>query len=906
MYGLQDTALPESGGTVDPAGGTALPKDLTARGRYSIVRPAPLFRKWKFFPACAVAVLAVCVFFARKEPKFHEVIRVAVIDVPPFQFVENGRYGGFAVDVMNQAAARLGMRLEWVPTTGDVNSLMQSGGADMCTLIGVTKKRREMFFVTQPWLERPYGLLSRSSAPVRTPSEMKGRPVAILGFPSLAEEASRYLADSLRQPYANDRQIVEAVCEGRVDAGFAEIRRVMHALLEPPRVCSETRMDLVPVSGAAAVGTIVANRAFAPEALALRKELEHLLLSGEILAALNALDASSAAELRATFSFEQSTAQRRYLLYALIALFAFSVLAVTTALAARRLWKSSEAARKYELWRSDILSRLAAGEACPAIVSEVEIELKQRLSGCGIEIVTGGRISQCHAEGLRIPIQAGHSLLGEIRIAGRRLSRRGLRELSEFARLCAVILDHGLLHEQLRLEATTDRLTGLSNRHAFAREFISQIDAAAGACCALAVLCIDLDRFKYINDCFGHAAGDVVLAELGRRLRAVCPPRALLARTGGDEFAAVVSGLTPDETEALASDSVEALQKPTFFEGQEIPMSVSIGVSTFPANGSTPEELIRSADLALYRSKELGRNRYSVFSGSRQHRAEERLRVQQLLYRAVEKGRGFEVYYQPQSTPDGGIAGFEALARLRDSEGVFIPPERFIPLAEEMGVIRELGQLVLKTVCEEVAAWIAAMPHIHISVNASPAEVGHPQYGELVISAVSKAGLSPRNLQVELTESTALRAGRHCMANLIRLRNVGFAIALDDFGTGYSSLSRLHKLPVDVIKIDKSFISQSRKNEQDTLYVINAIVAAARALGLRIIAEGVETEAQLRMVRQAGCDLIQGFYFGRPLPRHQAEALLFDSRGRIIPAPPLPLPYEITASSSLASTVWPV
>jgi diguanylate cyclase (GGDEF)-like protein len=559
-----------------------------------------------------------------------------------------------------------------------------------------------------------------------------------------------------------------------------------------------------------------------------------------------------------------------------MALTAFSAV-VTVALAG--VWMARrrvEAALEREASHAGALRRLAAGEPACGILKDLCRDFELEFPANAVRVVLAEALPPAgnSRRWMSMPVEAKGVRLGEIQIAGPVATPHQARELGALAGLAAAVLNQARLTDELRRQASTDRLTGLANRSHFAESFPRMIDAAAASKSSLAVFCIDADRFKHINDGYGHQAGDTVLCEIARRLRAAYPQSALLARMGGDEFAAVVPNMGPEEAETLAQGAVEAMHDPEVAEGQAVPISISIGVSLFPANGNDVMHLLRSADVALYRAKDLGRSCCSMASIAAESRSSERAHIERLLRRAIERGENFDVHYQPQFTPGGQLTGFEALARLRDLDGSMISPARFIPVAEQAGLIGQIDQLVMGIACRRMARWSRIAPGIRMALNASPSELGHNAYAENTLALMCHAGITPRELQIELTESTAIGGGRQCISNLENLRREGVSIALDDFGTGYSSLSRLHQLPVDTVKIDKSFVGLSKKPVTDTLPLIEAVVAAARAFRLQVVAEGVETEAQLRMVANAGCDLVQGFYLGQPLPAAEAEALL--------------------------------
>jgi diguanylate cyclase (GGDEF)-like protein/PAS domain S-box-containing protein len=420
--------------------------------------------------------------------------------------------------------------------------------------------------------------------------------------------------------------------------------------------------------------------------------------------------------------------------------------------------------------------------------------------------------------------------------------------------------------EQKRTEAQIahmarhDSLTDLPNRAAFDDNFAAALERAkiAGECFAL--FCIDLDRFKDVNDVFGHRIGDALLRELSGRLREAAGT-AFLARFGGDEFNLITTE-TPlqSASEKLAARLEAAVAQDIEIEGIPLRVGLSIGVAMFPANGSDPKTLLANADAALYRAKREGHGAVRFFDAEMDQQLHDKRVLQQELQSAIDRNE-FTLHYQPQARIDGEIFGFEALARWNHPARGLVPPSVFIPLAEECGLIGALSDWTVRQACREAASW--ARP-LQIAVNISPNQFRHGDLGGLVHSALLQTGLAPGRLELEITEGVLIDDFSRAVSILRRIKSLGVQIALDDFGTGYSSLSYLQSFPFDKMKIDKSFVSDL-KNPQSAA-IVRAVIGLGRALRVPVLAEGVETREQLAYLAQEGCDEVQGFLLGRPLP----------------------------------------
>ncbi len=432
--------------------------------------------------------------------------------------------------------------------------------------------------------------------------------------------------------------------------------------------------------------------------------------------------------------------------------------------------------------------------------------------------------------------------------------------------------------EQLRFLAEHDMLTELPNRQVLLERIRQSLARARRRDRMVAVLFMDLDQFKYINDSLGHEVGDELLVQIARRLQAHVREGDTVARFGGDEFVIVADDAgSPDEISAIADKLLKALA-PTFkFNGMEFYVTASIGISVFPGDGPDSETLLRNADNAMYRAKESGRNAYRFYSGDMSARAFERLTLESSLRNALDREQ-FELFYQPQvRVRDRSVVGMEALLRWNHPEFGIVSPAEFIPLLEETGLILPVGNWVLQQACAQMRRWLdEGIVRGRMAVNISARQFTDAGFLHVVQRTLESCGLDAERLELEMTESIFLRESQATSDMLRALDELGVTLAIDDFGTGYSSLSYLKRFPIRTLKIDRSFIRDITEDADDEA-LSAAILAMAQRLDLRVVAEGVETEAQLQMLRTFGCELVQGYLFSRPLAAPEMELYLDDA-----------------------------
>ncbi|GGX77996.1 EAL domain-containing protein [Massilia dura] len=437
--------------------------------------------------------------------------------------------------------------------------------------------------------------------------------------------------------------------------------------------------------------------------------------------------------------------------------------------------------------------------------------------------------------------------------------------------------------QRIRHIAHHDALTGLPNRMLLQDRLAQAVARANRGGRQMWVLLIDLDRFKFVNDSLGHKAGDQLLRTIAGRLQAAVRDADTVARLSGDEFVAILS---EHADEALAPHAVQrimtALAQPIMLEGKEFCVTCSIGVAVHAADGAPAEHLIEHADIAMYAAKKLGRNRWQFYESTMNDAALERLRIEGALRKALERGE-FVLHYQPQlDLASGRIVGMEALLRWQHPELGTVPPQRFIGLAEETGLIVPIGAWVLHTACAQARAWhdIAepgGFGPLRVAVNLSARQFAQPDLVESIAQVLADTGLPPACLDIELTESLFVDDVAQAVDTLHRLKALGVALSIDDFGTGYSSFSYLRTFPIDVLKIDRSFMADIASDADEAAIVIS-IIALAHNLKLRVIAEGVESAAQLEFLRAHGCDEMQGYHFSRPVPAEEFERIVRSGR----------------------------
>lgn len=423
------------------------------------------------------------------------------------------------------------------------------------------------------------------------------------------------------------------------------------------------------------------------------------------------------------------------------------------------------------------------------------------------------------------------------------------------------------LLQQMAHQATHDPLTGLANRMLFNDRLKKALEQVSQTNKMLAVMLIDLDRFKNINDACGHSGKERIVIQVAERIKGVIPKGDTVARLGGDEFAVLISTMDDvDDAAEVAREIVKAFGKP--FQGcdYEIFITASIGIAVYPSDGLDAPTIMKHADTAMYRAKEMGGNKFRLFTPALNEKVSRKMRLEAGLRRAIERNE-FVMYYQPKVNAETWqVTGFEALVRWNHPEKGVVSPGEFIPLAEETGLIVPLGKWILKEVCQQINRWMKMglkwVPPV--AINLSAQQFHQKGLVEEVSNIIGETGVAPSSIQFEITETAVVNKVGHTISTLQRLREIGFKIALDDFGIGYSSLNYLKQFPLDALKIDRAFIWEIAKNVKDAA-IVSSIIALAKNLNLTVIAEGVESGEQVRILKKQKCFEMQGYFFSKPL-----------------------------------------
>ncbi|MGI9289322.1 MAG: putative bifunctional diguanylate cyclase/phosphodiesterase [Pseudomonadales bacterium] len=463
-------------------------------------------------------------------------------------------------------------------------------------------------------------------------------------------------------------------------------------------------------------------------------------------------------------------------------------------------------------------------------------------------------------------------LLSVLLLAGLLITRRG------FVAINVVITKHREAEDKIRYQAHFDNLTDLPNRLLSLDRLNQLINEAQRAKDKVAVLFLDLDDFKKINDTLGHDIGDKLLIEAADRLKNTVRSGDTVGRLGGDEFIVILGKITDvADVHIIVENLIDHIRNAYNIEGREMILTASVGISIYPEDGEDASKLLRSADSAMYHSKALGRNTYSYFTEAMNRDASRRLALEEQIHGALDRGE-FRVFYQQQvDLSRNKITGAEALLRWHNSALGSISPEEFIPIAEQTGLIVSIGQFVLTEALSMTAQWQREQdPEFRISVNLSPRQFRDHHLVSKIEKAMQQYGISSQHLELEITEGVLMSGHDYIDLALTELNNLGVSIVMDDFGTGYSSLSYLRSYPFDVIKIDRSFIRDIVDDSKDR-ELINAAISMAHALKLKVVAEGVETEEQLAYLKELSCDYVQGYLFGKPIPGEGMRAVLASS-----------------------------
>jgi diguanylate cyclase (GGDEF)-like protein/PAS domain S-box-containing protein len=446
-------------------------------------------------------------------------------------------------------------------------------------------------------------------------------------------------------------------------------------------------------------------------------------------------------------------------------------------------------------------------------------------------------------------------------------------ETTHYVAIFSDITHHKRTMEQLTKLSNYDLLTGIPNRQLFTKRLEDLIETSRRHQQQFAVLFLDLDRFKYINDELGRHSGDLLLRKVANRLKKLLKTKDTIARIGGDEFVIILPNLKHlREAVRVAGDIVETLKAPFSLDGQEVYVSTSIGISFYPHDGQDVETLLRNADRAMQKAKDSGRNHFELYHEDLDGNGEV-IVLENYLRKAIER-QEFMLYYQPQvDTKTKKIYAVEALLRWKQPDLGFISPAQFIPLAEETGLIVPISEWVFKQACQDLKTLHQLDPHLKIGINISAVHFQQDDFVKKLSTITEQTNVHPRFIKLELTESTVMPNAHESIDKLVKLKQLGFKIAIDDFGTGFSSLSYLNKFPIDVLKIDQSFVRNLSTYKGDAT-IVTAIITMAHSLHLLVVAEGVETEKQYEFLAKQQCDFIQGYYIAKPMPLEELQVFL--------------------------------
>jgi diguanylate cyclase (GGDEF)-like protein/PAS domain S-box-containing protein len=431
---------------------------------------------------------------------------------------------------------------------------------------------------------------------------------------------------------------------------------------------------------------------------------------------------------------------------------------------------------------------------------------------------------------------------------------------------------------ELKHKANHDVLTGLPNRNLFGDRLQQAVIRAKRQESKFAVLFVDMDNFKHINDSMGHIVGDALLKEVSKRLMSCARDVDTVSRVGGDEFTLILEEVDGEAgISIVAARILEKVCQPCLLEGKELQITISVGIATFPENGSTAAELVKNADMAMYHVKEMGRNNFYYFTPALNEKAQQRMETELSLRKAI-RGKEVIAFFQPKVDMIGGqIIGMEALARWPKGDGKFASPAQFVPVAEQTGMILEMDILILEKTCNFMNLLAPTIKKngtpFKVSVNLSAKNLERKDRLQSLVAVVERMGVDPKVIEFEVTESIIVRDVESALELLHSLTNGGYAISIDDFGTGYSSLSYLARFPLSTLKVDKTFVDNI-ESKSSSLAIVQAIISMAHGIGVKAIAEGVEKKSQLEILRKLGCDQLQGYIFSKPLPEKEIAELL--------------------------------
>jgi diguanylate cyclase (GGDEF)-like protein/PAS domain S-box-containing protein len=526
---------------------------------------------------------------------------------------------------------------------------------------------------------------------------------------------------------------------------------------------------------------------------------------------------------------------------------------------------------------SEAQDRFAIGTREASLIGDYATEARHRPSP-----VLADHGIRSGAEVLVWGVHGPYGLLGVYSRVPGAFAQDSVDFLNAVKNTLAAALDHRCTQDRLAYLAQFDTLTGLPSRTMYIERLSQTLRRTDRDKRSVGVLFVDVDRFKSVNDELGHSGGDAVLARVAGRLQSCVHPADTVARLSGDEFALLLDHVAKPEDAAMVSERVIAsLAKPFRVDGHEVYVSASLGISISPADGLDPDALLKNADMAMYRAKQAGRNTYRFFLPEMNAQAAERLRIETELRGALAR-REFVLHYQPKASIETGlISGFEALLRWNHPQRGLVSPTEFIPILEDTGLINEVGEWVVRQVCEQIRAWrIAGLKACPVAINLSARQFNQNDLDASIARILGETGIDPNLLEFELTESILMSDSEDAVRVLDNMKRCGIRLSVDDFGTGYSSLAYLRRFPLDALKIDRAFIRHITTDSGEAT-IAKAIISLAHSLKLRVVAEGVETQAQLDFLREHACDEMQGYLFARPMSA--ADCARAMAEGRCLP-----------------------
>ncbi|MEH6357508.1 MAG: EAL domain-containing protein [Pseudomonadales bacterium] len=840
----------------------------------------------------------------------HPVIRIGIdTNYPPYEIVNNfGEMEGISADYLQLISEATGLKFKLVPglNWGDVVTRLRRHQLDMSPVMTITKDRQKSMLFTLPYLDNPYVIVTRNDGlDFDSEMDLKGERIALVRAYASTELVLESVPGVVPIFFNSELNSLKAVASGKAVATIGRLGGVAHQIQSH----NLGNLKIAAMTSFPAPGLSMAIRNDWPE---LRNILEKALqnignnqrneiaqrwikvkqdvsidlllisqITGVSLAFIISLFLWNR-KLKGTVNIRGGQLKREHTLrqesenrFATLFENATEAIAVIDVETGFFYETNANAASLFGLSKEELSGR-SIWYLCPSFQPEGQDSkdwLKEQFSRVMNE--------KCPMFEWVYKTLEGDERPCEMRLVGLSLPSANGQHVR-----CSMIdvYEKKRSEERVYRLAHYDSLTGLPNRTYLSGCLEKAISLCHGTDTKLAVLTLDLDHFRNINDSLGHLVGDAILEEVARRFEEILRKKDILARIGGDEFVVLLEDLDAQGYAAHVAANLLGSLVPSFWvDGMKLNISASIGISLCCEESDDadddPVTLIKNSESAMYKAKETGRNKYEFYTPELTVIALERITLGIELRRAIEEKKELEVWYQPQfSLKTGDIFGAEALVRWRHPEAGLIPPDKFIPIAEEQGLINALGQQVLQQACKDMSNWLKQGINLDVvAVNVSGHQVQSADFETIIYDTLSEEGLDPQHLQLEITESVVMGRAEYTIELMERLKMLGITIAIDDFGTGYSSLSYLKRLPVNKLKIDRSFVTGLPSDNNDRA-IVKAIIALSENLNLDVIAEGIETIAQQQFLEKAGCHQGQGYLKGKPTPADQFERLVTSHR----------------------------